>query len=60
MLRLVVQLVAGTPRRIDGLCCRCLLPALIEVPVLSLTLAGVTPFGVTRWCTDCQVSVPRS
>lgn len=54
MLRLVLQLVPSTPRPIDGLCPSCFLPSLFEVDVLSLTLAGVTPFGVTRWCSDCR------
>lgn len=51
---LVVHLATGTPRRVEGLCTHCLLPALIEVEVWRLMTGGLSSLGTWRGCVDCR------
>lgn len=56
-MRSLIVLVAGTPAPTDGLCPTCFNPALINVPVLTLSLSGVTPAGAQTYCADCRQRV---
>lgn len=48
-----IQLHAGRPERIDGLCTTCWKPALIRIPISHLTENGVTSYDWTG-CYDCR------
>lgn len=51
---LVIRFDVGTPTPVDGLCFRCLTPALAVVDVFRLTDSGVTRVGVMTVCMDCR------
>lgn len=50
-----VELSAGTPERMDGLCPICLLPSLWRVPVLILSPQGASEVGHIEICDGCEV-----
>lgn len=54
VVRLIIE--PGTPRPIDGLCDRCLNPALIEIPAYLLTPGGVRQIGRRVICIDCHIT----
>lgn len=47
-----VLVTPGEPRQLDDLCPRCLLPSLVEIPMLAISTAGVSEVETWIGCAE--------
>jgi hypothetical protein len=56
---MAIVIVVGSGTETYGLWCpHCLKPSVIQVPLHSLSLSGVSPLATLRKCVDCGAQVP--
>lgn len=49
-----IEVLPGTPERVDGLCPTCLLPALWRVSISAVYLGGICDYGMVEFCEECR------